>query len=148
MERLEKEVNEMASKIWKSPATYDWRAGGGPSMYSQASGPTAARTPHGESEKVSPTHSSKEDEPANLASIYKGSSANTAIIRGPHHGPPGMSVGSGPFHHQAMLTYNHDDHRNNFSEKVAVLKEYMHDGEHKGAQWRLIVRPYLISRAP
>ena len=34
-----------------------------------------------------------------------------------------------------------------FSEKVAMTPENRYDGEHKGAQWRLNVRPYLISRA-
>ena len=35
-----------------------------------------------------------------------------------------------------------------FSEKVAMAPENRYDGERKGAQWRLNVRPYLISRAP
>jgi len=35
-----------------------------------------------------------------------------------------------------------------FSEKVAMSPENGYDGEHKGAQWRLNGRPYLISRAP
>ena len=28
------------------------------------------------------------------------------------------------------------------------MKDYMYDGERNGGQWRLIVKPYLISRAP
>ena len=35
-----------------------------------------------------------------------------------------------------------------FSEKVAMVKENQHDGENRGIQWRPIIRPYLISRAP
>ena len=45
------------------------------------------------------------------------------------------------FHHSG-------DHKDRFSEKVAILRDYTYDGEHKGAQWRLFVKPYLISRAP
>lgn len=43
---------------------------------------------------------------------------------------------------------NQKEHKNQFSEKVAILKDYQYDGEQKGAQWRLTVKPYLISRAP
>jgi len=35
-----------------------------------------------------------------------------------------------------------------FSDKIATAKENTFDGEHRGAAWRLNVRPYLISKAP
>ena len=47
--------------------------------------------------------------------------------------PPGILIG---------------DKKHRFSEKVVILKNYMYDGEHNGGQWRLVVRPYLISQAP
>ena len=40
------------------------------------------------------------------------------------------------------------DHKSKFSEKVAIIKDYQYDGDKNGAQWRLVIRPYLISRAP
>ena len=41
-----------------------------------------------------------------------------------------------------------EDHRSRFSEKVAVMAAYQYDGDKGGAQWRLMIRQYLISRAP
>ena len=41
-----------------------------------------------------------------------------------------------------------EDHRSRFSEKVAVMATYQYDGDKGGAQWRLMIRQYLISRAP
>jgi len=61
---------------------------------------------------------------------------------------------SGPAHQQAnshnlgeinLKTLNN---KSVFSEKVAMAPENSYDGERKDAQWRLNVRPYLISRAP
>ena len=41
-----------------------------------------------------------------------------------------------------------EDHRSRFSEKVAVMAAYQYDGDKGGAPWRLMIRQYLISRAP
>ena len=46
IERLEKEMVELAANNWKSPNTYEWRPDGSPSMYSQAAeAPKAAPRP-------------------------------------------------------------------------------------------------------
>ena len=43
---------------------------------------------------------------------------------------------------------DHREHCNPFTEKVAVMKEYQFDGDRNGAQWRMSIRIYLISKAP
>ena len=42
----------------------------------------------------------------------------------------------------------HEDQRSKFSEKVAVMSSYQYDGEKGGAQWRLMMKHYLIGKAP
>ena len=79
VERLEREISEMASKIWKSLTTYEWRAGGEPSMYSHTSGPAGAHASHGEAEVVNPIHASREDRPANPAISTKGAQPTRLI---------------------------------------------------------------------
>ena len=41
-----------------------------------------------------------------------------------------------------------EDLHSKFSEKVAIMATYQYDGEKGGAQWRRMIKQYLISRAP
>jgi len=50
--------------------------------------------------------------------------------------------------HRSERNFEDMNKKSAFSEKVAMAPENRYDGEHKAAQWRFNVRPYLISRAP
>jgi hypothetical protein len=49
---------------------------------------------------------------------------------------------------QLFMGSNSGERRCRFSEKVATMPQYQYDGEKNGAQWRLILKPYFISKAP
>ena len=48
---------------------------------------------------------------------------------------------------QPFMGSNSGERRCRFSEKVATMPQYQYDGEKNGAQWRLIVKPYFMSKA-
>ena len=85
---------------------------------------------------------------ANMATI-PGNHQPYRLLTGDRVSPPGIErshiTGSGSAPATAQPS---SDRKNKFSEKVAILKDYMYDGERNGGQWRLVVRPYLIFRAP